>query len=316
MATSNFTLNTGATIPAIGLGTWQSAAGEVETAVYHAITVAGVRHIDCAFAYGNEAEVGRAFTRVFSEGKVSRSEVFVTTKLWGTWHTRTTEALEASLKNLGLDYVDLYLMHWPIPLNPSGNHPFFPTKPDGTREVLEDWSFVDTWKAMEKLVDSGKTKAIGVSNCSIPYLEHLLKSATIVPAVNQVELHPLLPQEKLVAYCKEKGIRMTAYSPLGSTGGPLLKDETVKKVAEKHGISVGNVLINWLVARGIVAIPKSVTPSRIEENAKIVALDEEDVEAIWGIHNAQGVKRFVSPPWPVSLLFDDAPWAENFKTLL
>jgi glycerol 2-dehydrogenase (NADP+) len=158
MAPTHFPLNTGAQIPSLGLGTWNSPAGAVEAAVYHALTVAGIRHIDCAFAYGNEAEVGSALAKVFSEGKISRSDVFITTKLWGTWHTRAAEGLDKSLENLGLEYVDLYLMHWPVPLNANGNHPFFPTKPDGTREVLEDWSFIDTWKALEKLVETGKTK--------------------------------------------------------------------------------------------------------------------------------------------------------------
>jgi glycerol 2-dehydrogenase (NADP+) len=126
--------------------------------VYHALTVAGIRHVDCAFAYGNETEVGRAFARVFAEGAVARSDVFVTTKLWGTWHTRAAEALDESLARLGLEYVDLYLMHWPIPLNAAGNDALFPTTRDGTRDVLRDWTPVDTWTAMEKLVAAGKTK--------------------------------------------------------------------------------------------------------------------------------------------------------------
>lgn len=121
--------------------------------------MAGIRHVDCAFAYGNEAEVGRAFARVFAEGAIARPDVFVTTKLWGTWHTRAAEALDASLARLGLDYVDLYLLHWPIPLNPNGNDALFPTTPDGTRDVLRDWTAVDTWRAMETLVATGKTKA-------------------------------------------------------------------------------------------------------------------------------------------------------------
>lgn len=176
MTPTSFTLNTGASIPSTGLGishpahtmggtnsghypgTWRSPAGAVEAAVYHAITVTGVRHIDCAFAYGNEHEIGAALARVFAEGNIARSEVFVTTKLWCTWHSRAHEGFQKSLDALGLDYVDLYLMHWPVPLNPAGNHPFFPTLPDGTRDIEAGWAWPQTWAEMEKLQESGKAK--------------------------------------------------------------------------------------------------------------------------------------------------------------
>jgi glycerol 2-dehydrogenase (NADP+) len=139
-------------------GTWQSPAGAVQKAVYHALTVTGLRHIDCAFAYGNEREVGAALAQVFSEGKIKREDVFITTKLWGTWHNRAEANIDESLKSLGLDYVDLYLMHWPVPMNANGNHPIMPTRPDGMRDLDEGWTWQQTWKAMEKLVEAGKAK--------------------------------------------------------------------------------------------------------------------------------------------------------------
>ncbi|KAI5819610.1 NADP-dependent oxidoreductase domain-containing protein [Pyronema omphalodes] len=316
MVVPEFTLNTGAKIPALGLGTWNSPAGAVEKAVYHAITVSGLRHIDCAFAYGNEREVGAALSQVFSEGKVKREDVFITTKLWGTWHNRAEANIEESLKALGLDYVDLYLMHWPVPMNANGNHPIMPTRPDGMRDLDEGWTWQQTWKAMEKLVEAGKAKAIGVSNFSEAYLKELLKEAKIIPAVNQIENHPLLPQDNLVKFCQQNGILVTAYSPFGSAGGPLLSDETVIKVAQKHGISTGNVLINYQLQRGIATIPKSITPTRIDENAKVVKLTDEDMDELNGIHKVKGPKRFVAPPWPVDFLFEEANWGEGFKPLV
>ncbi|KAI5781531.1 NADP-dependent oxidoreductase domain-containing protein [Geopyxis carbonaria] len=305
MAPTHFTLNTGAKIPSIGLGTWQSAPGAVETAVHHAISSAGYTHVDCAFGYGNEGEVGSALAKVFSEGKLKREDIFVTTKLWSTWHSRAAEGLDASLAKLGLDYVDLFLMHWPVALNPNGNHPNLPTKADGGRDIEENWDFVKTWKAMEALVASGKVKAIGVSNFSVPFLTHLLANTDIVPAVNQIENHPLLPQNDIVELCRKHNILITAYSPLGSTGGPLLQDETVKKVAEKHNVGVGNVLLNYHVNRGVVVLAKSVTPERITENKKLVTLDQEDMDLLESMHKTKGTKRFIMPPWPVNFGFPD-----------
>ena len=150
-----------------------------------------------------------------------------------------------SLKSLGLDYVDLYLMHWPCPMNSNGNHPLFPKLPDGSRDLDKSWSHVQTYKEMEKLLKTGKTKAIGVANYSKKYLEELLPEVDVVPAVNQIENHPLLPQQEIVDYCREKGIHITAYSPLGSTGSPLMKNETVMQIAKETGVGPGNVLLSY-----------------------------------------------------------------------
>lgn len=227
-------------------GTWRSPVGEVEAAVYHAIVHAGYRHIDCAFAYGNEAEVGSALKRIFAEGHVTRSDLFITSKLWSTYHTRAAEGIQKSLDLLGLDYLDLYLIHWPIPLNAHGNSDLFPTLPDGSRDIDTNWTFNQTWASLEDLHKAGKARAIGVSNFSVPYLQRLLEGAKVVPAVNQIENHPLLLQTKLVEFCQSKGIVVTAYSPFGSIGGPLLANPVLKGIAEKNGVSVGNVILNSL----------------------------------------------------------------------
>ncbi|KAL7274562.1 H/ACA snoRNP pseudouridylase subunit [Rhizina undulata] len=305
---ATFKLNTGASIPVLGLGTWQSAPGEVSAAVTYALK-SGYTHIDCAYCYGNEDEVGAGLKAAFDSG-VKREEIFVTTKLWSTYHSRVAEALEKSLTSLGLDYVDLYLMHWPVALNPNGNHEKFPTLPDGKRDLQKDWDYIKTYKELEKLLDTGKVKAIGVSNFSVPYLEKLLAEVSVIPAVNQVENHPLLPQHELVDFCKSKGIIVTAYSPLGSAGGPLLSEEAVQKLAEKHSIGAGNVLLSYHVNRGNVVLGKSVTPKRIVENLKLVKLDDEDMAHLDGIHKEKGVTRFIKPAWPVNFQFAD--WKQDF----
>jgi len=304
MAPTHFTLNTGAKIPALGFGTWQSDPGVVKNAVTHALTKGGYTHIDCAYCYGNEDEVGQGLKEAFDSG-IKREDVFVTTKLWSTYHSRAELCLQKSLTSLGLDYVDLYLMHWPVPLNPNGNNEKFPTKPDGSRDLEEGWDFIKTYHAMEKLLASGRVKAIGVSNFSVSYLEHLLKNTSVIPAVNQVEMHPLLPQEKLLEFCKSKGILITAYSPLGSTGTPMMEYDAVKKIAEKHGVSGANVLLNYHINRGYAVLSKSVTPERISANYKIMDLDQEDMAALEGLVKEHGVRRTCKPNWPMNFEFED-----------
>ncbi|KAF2263227.1 Aldo/keto reductase [Lojkania enalia] len=301
-------LNTGASIPALGLGTWQSAPGEVKKAVVHAIE-AGYRHIDCAFCYQNEDEVGEALQDVISRGVVKRDDLFITSKLWCTYHTRVEEGLQKSLDLLKLDYLDLYLMHWPVPMNPNGNHPLFPKLPDGSRDIDFSTNHVKTWLRMEKLIQapSPKVKAIGVANYSKKYLEKLLAKATIVPAINQIENHPYLPQQEVVDFCKEKGIHITAYSPFGSTGSPMFSEEGILEVAKKHSVGPGTVLLSYHLARNSSVLAKSVTPSRIDENRKLISLDSSDMEKLEGIHKAKGLKRFVYPPFGVNCGFPDKP---------
>lgn len=214
--------------------------------------------------------------------------MFVTSKLWNTYHRKPEKCLDEGLKRLGLDYVDLYLIHWPVPMNPNGNHPLFPKHPDGSRDLDTEFSHVETWKNMEKLLKTGKVKAIGVSNYSVKFLEELLPHASVIPAANQIENHPYLPQQDISDYCKEKGILVEAYSPLGSTGSPLFSEEGVQEVAKKQNVGPGTILISYQVNKGHVVLPKSVTPSRIEENLKTVKLDKSDIEALDGIHKKKG----------------------------
>jgi len=260
----HFTLNTGAKIPAVGLGTWQSQPNEVRKAVCAALK-AGYRHIDTALAYGNEHEVGQGI----KDSGVPREEIWLTTKLDNPWHKRVEEGINSSLKSLGTDYVDLYLMHWPSS-----------TDPDDLKKHYPDWDFIKTWQELQKLPESGRVKNIGISNFGITNLEKLLNdpSCKTTPAVNQIELHPNCPTPKLVEYCQSKGIHCTAYSCLGSTNSPLAKDETLAKIAESKGKTTAQVLLMWGLQRGTSVIPKSVTASRIESNFQLDGWNLNDDE--------------------------------------
>lgn len=307
MTDKTYKLNNGQEIPALGLGTWQSAPGQVQKAVAHALK-SGYKLIDCAYCYGNEDEVGAGLAEAFAAG-IKREDIFVVSKVWTTYNTRTELGLDKSLKSLGLDYVDLFLVHWPLLMNPEGNHDKFPTLPSGARDIIHTYSHIDTWKQMEALLATGKTKAIGISNYSKRYLEQLLPHATVVPAVNQIENHPTLPQQEIVDLCKEKGIHVMAYSPMGSTGGPLFKAEPVVKIAEKWGVGPGTVLLSYHFPRGSTVLAKSVTPERIDENRKIIDLDAEDIKLLdeysEKLTKEGKLQRFVYPPFGVDFGFPD-----------
>jgi glycerol 2-dehydrogenase (NADP+) len=286
-----FMLNTGAKIPAIGLGTWQSPPNQVREAVKVALQ-SGYRHIDTALAYDNEAEVGQGIR----DSGVPRQEIWVTTKLDNTWHHRVEEGINTSLKSLGLDYVDLYLMHWPAP-----------TDPNDTKKHLPDWDFIKTWQEMQKLPASGRVKNIGISNFYLTNLEKLLNdpSCKTIPAVNQIELHPNRPSTKLVNYCKEKGIHCTAYSCLGSTDSPLYKDETLRKIAEKKGKSPQQCLLMWGLQRETSVIPKSVTPERIRQNFAIDGWELTD-EEMHSLSSLPDRFKVCTDDWlPGKVFFDD-----------
>lgn len=296
--TSYFTLNTGAKIPAIGFGTWKAAPGDAAAAVKAAFD-AGYRHFDCAPLYFNEAEIGE----VFRNAPIPRSEYFVTTKLWSSDHQRVGQALETSLRDLQLEYVDLYLMHWPVTL---------PVDPDAeygkeNRKVhAQGWDFRDTWREMENLLATGKVRAIGVANFSTVNLEKLLATAKVVPAVNQTEIQPLLPQVKLNQYCQAKGIHQTAFGPLGGTGSTLHEEPVIVEIAKKRGVGTGNVMLSWGVAKGWSVIPKSTTPKRIAANLKDnVVLTADELERIDVLAKTKG-KRFNRPDWGTTIFHDDS----------
>ncbi|KAJ9132350.1 Reductase-like protein [Pleurostoma richardsiae] len=302
-----FKLNTGQEIPALGFGTWQAPPGKTRDAVAYAVK-SGYKLVDCAYCYGNEDEVGQGLKEAFAAG-IKREDIFVVTKVWATYNTRVELGLDKSLKALGLDYVDLFLVHWPLLMNPEGNDDKFPKLPDGSRDIIRSHNHVDTWKLMEKLPATGKTKAVGVSNYSKKYLEQLLPECTIVPAVNQIENHPDLPQQEIVDLCREKGIHIMAYSPLGSTGGPLMTAEPVLKIAEKHGVKASTVLLSYHIPRGSTVLAKSVTPERIKENMTLIKLDDEDVKLLDDYSDKltkEGkLQRFVYPPFGIDFGFPD-----------
>jgi len=282
-------LNDGRKMPALGLGTWKSAPNQVYDAVKYAIKDAGYRHIDCAHVYQNEHEVGRALKELFDAGVVKREDVWITSKLWNTFHAPSAVpgALEVTLKNLQLEYLDLYLIHWPMGYKEGDE--LFPRDADG-KVIASDVDPLDTYKAMLELKKSGKVKTVGVSNFNVSQLERLIKETGVVPAVNQVELHPFLPQTELLKYCKDKGIYLTAYSPLGTPDRPgasdaepvLMNDPVVAEIAKKHNRSVAHVLIKFHLARGTSVIPKSVTPARIKSNIEVFdfELSPEDVHTL------------------------------------
>ncbi|THH17087.1 hypothetical protein EW146_g3659 [Bondarzewia mesenterica] len=309
MSVPTFTFNNGVEVPAIAYGTWQSPPEQLPRAVEYAIKEAGYRHIDCAWGYRNEKAVGEGI----KASGIPRSEIFITSKLWGTWHQRVEQCLDETLADLGTNYLDLYLMHWPIPLNPNGNHFMIPTRPDGSRDIDESWDIVDTWKQMEALLKKGKVRAIGVSNMSQKKLESFLPKVEVVPAANQLELHVYNPDHALVSYLKSEGILVQAYSPLGSSGSPLISNGTVVKIAEKYdGLTPADVLLGWLLSKDLEVITRSLSPERMTSNIKgsvaaSKALTQEDIEILDGIAAAGKQKRLVTPPWGVDLGFDNWP---------
>ncbi|RAH72503.1 putative glycerol dehydrogenase (GCY1) [Aspergillus aculeatinus CBS 121060] len=297
---THFKLNTGALIPAVGLGTWKSEPGEVTKAVAFALKN-GYRHIDAALIYGNENEVGQGIR----DSGVPREEIFITSKLWNTHHPNVKEGLQKTLDALGTDYLDLYLVHWPVRLIPNETSELLPVNPDGTRSVDRSWDQNETWRQMEEVYRSGKVKAIGVANWSIPYLEELRKKWTVVPAVNQVELHPFLPQHELREYCEKLGILLEAYSPLGSTGAPIMSDPEIQQIADKNGVSAATILISYHVNKGVVVLPKSVTEKRIASNREVIVLSEEDLAVLDGLAAKGKAQRLNTPLWGFDLGFAD-----------
>lgn len=288
------------TVHTIGLGTWKATGNKVKQAVKDALH-AGYRHIDTAAVYDNEKEIGEALAEVFKEGKIFREDVFITSKLWNDAHKegQVIPALQQTLDRLQLEYLDLYLIHWPVAFKSGVG---FPQKPSDYYS-LEEVPILETWKQMEQAKKNGMTRHIGVSNFSDVKLKDLVRNATIKPEMNQVEMHPLLQQDDLLAYCNSEGIFMTAYSPLGSGDRSeamkgkdepnLLEIPQIKEIARKHNASVGQVLIAWHCHRGTAVIPKSTSTEHIEENFKAakLELDANDMKTIAGLDEC---RRFIT----------------------
>jgi len=251
------TLNNGLVMPQLGYGVFKVPEQEVYEAVREALRV-GYRSIDTAMIYENEAGVGRAL----KDSGIPREEIFLTTKVWNKdqGYEQTLAAFETSLTKLGVDYVDLYLIHWPMP---------------------DEDLYMDTWRALEQLYRDGKTKAIGVSNFHIPHLTRVLEEGTVVPVVNQIELHPFLSQEAIREFCQKNGIVVEAWSPL-MKGRDALTEPVITEIAARHGKTPAQVVLRWHLQHDIIAIPKSVTPSRIQENLDIFefTLSPDDMQQI------------------------------------
>ncbi len=265
------TLNNGVSMPQFGLGVWQAQeGGEVELAVRTALKT-GYRLIDTAAVYGNEVGVGMTIR----SGGIPREELFITTKVWNDRHgyDETLEAFDQSLARLGLNYIDLYLIHWPMP---------------------RQGKMIETWQALETLYANNRVRVIGVSNFTPVHLQELLETCTVAPMVNQIELHPKFQQYETREFCARHDIQIESYSPL-MRGGELLNDPVLLKLADKHQKTPAQIVLRWHIQNGFVVIPKSVTPARIEENVSIFdfVLDEDDMAAIAAMD--EGIRIGIDP---------------------
>ena len=283
-------LNNDVEMPILGLGTWKSDKAQIYSTIRWALKL-GYKHFDCASVYGNEEEIGMALKGAMNEDGLKRDEFFITSKLWNNMHRKedVREGVDKSLKDLGLEYIDLYLMHWPVVQKKEAIMPL--TKDDMVS--LDEVSIIETWRAMEELYKEGKVRAIGVSNFGIKRLEELLKEADINPMVLQVERHPYLQQNELLEFCDKNMIKMVAYSPLGGDRREVLKDEVVLDIAKRNNISAAQVVLAWNMMKGVGVVPKSVNEMHLRENigSLNVELDERDMEELGKINKNE---RFIS----------------------
>ncbi|KAL4921468.1 NADP-dependent oxidoreductase domain-containing protein [Aspergillus aurantiobrunneus] len=322
------TLNTGAQIPQLGFGTWQSAPGQVGEAVYLALK-AGYRHLDLATIYQNQREVAEGIKRAYKDiPGLKREDLFITSKLWNSQHDPAVveKSLDECLAELDLDYLDLYLVHWPVAFKTGDN--YFPLEANGDVAIVDDISIVDTWKAMTKLPKS-KARAVGVSNHTIAHLEAIINATGVVPAANQIERHPVLQSNDLIEYAAKKNIHITAYSAFGNNqfNIPLLvAHPDVKAVAEDASKRVGKtvtpaqVILNWSQAGGHSVIPKSVTASRIAENFQEVELTPEEIAKVskLGENRRRYNTPYVAnqPRWDINLFGEEEEKPATHKVIV
>ena len=290
----SFTLSTGDRIPAIGLGTFGSdsvSPALVAETVKHAVH-AGYRHVDCASVYGNESQIGAILADLFARGVVTRRDLWITSKVWNDMHGRVGESCRKSLRDLGLDHLDLFLVHWPFPNYHPPKCDVTMRSPDAKPYIHE--AFMRTWEQMERLVDEGLVRNIGTSNMTVPKLEHVLRDARIRPACNEMELHPHFQQPALFDYCVNHGVQPIGYSPLGSPGRPDrdrtpddtvdLEDPVLVGIARRVGVAPARVALRWAIQRGQIPIPFSVNHFKDNlEAALLPPLSEADMHAIAGI---------------------------------
>jgi len=281
----NVKLLDGTSIPIVGLGTYEAPPGVIQDVVKVAID-AGYRHFDCADFYENEDEIGRALNEAINDGRVTRDELYIVSKVWPNWYGpgRPTKSAQRTVKNLGLEYVDLLLIHWPTPFKQDDDD-FYPRDESGQCLFDESIDLVDVWKEFEQIKVSGLARSIGVSNFNSQQIEHLLKHSSQVPVVNQIESHPYLSNTKLLDWCRQRGIHLVAYSPLARSGTSEEKHTTspldielIKGLAQKYGKSPAQICIKWQAQRGVVVIPKSATKERIIANIDIFDFDLTDEE--------------------------------------
>jgi alcohol dehydrogenase (NADP+) len=267
-------------MPALGLGTWKSTKGEVYEVVRKAIEI-GYRHFDCAFFYGNEAEIGQAIFDAINNKEIKREELWITSKLWNNRHRKEhiKAAFEITLRDLGMDYLDLYLIHWPVALQYDINY----AQKGSDLISLSEIPLSETWQELINLKENELTKHIGVSNFSIKKINQITDETGVMPEVLQVELHPFLQQQKLLNFANEKGVFLTGYCPLGSADRPairilegepkLFQNAIIQAIANEKGCSIAQTILAWAVNRGTSIIPKSVNPVRLKEN-----LEAADIE--------------------------------------
>jgi len=296
-------LNSGHEMDVVGLGTWKSVKGKVRDAVECAIDC-GYRHIDCAWAYMNEDEIGEAIENKINQGRIKREELFVTSKLWSSFHEAKTVrgALMETLQNLKLKYLDLYLIHYPVGYNFHEGKPF--PYLDDKNETIDsnEIDYMEPWKELEQLQKEGLIRSIGVSNFNIEQVDRVLRESEVKPSVVQIEIHPYFTQEPLVEYCQKNGIVVTAYSPFSSPDSPWLKEDyvsvlqnsTIKTIGEKLKRTTAQVILRYLIQRNLVVIPKSATPSRIKSNYDVFdfELDQGDMERISKLNKNYRTCRF------------------------